>query len=318
MASDISALRVCGLTRRYGARTALDALDLDVQPGDLYGFLGPNGAGKTTAIRCILGLIQADDGTVSIFGETDPVRRRAQVGAMVETPAFHAWLSGRMNLELACGWAGFPLADTAAAVEEALTRTGLADRADEPVRGYSLGMKQRLGIARALVTRPKLLILDEPTNGLDPRGMREVRDLLEELVRRDRITVFVSSHILAEVEAMCTRVGILDAGKLTAEGRVTELLAGSAARGGGATPVERVAVRVDDGARARAIFRGIEGVEIVEADGDGAFQLGLRGTSAMAVNRALVLGEVGVRALVPHEDTLEDVYLSVTKKGGAT
>ncbi len=315
MASDISALRVCGLTRRYGARMALDALDLDVQPGDLYGFLGPNGAGKTTAIRCILGLIQADDGTVSIFGETDPVRRRAQVGAMVETPAFHAWLSGRMNLELACGWAGFPLADTAAAVEEALTRTGLADRADEPVRGYSLGMKQRLGIARALVTRPKLLVLDEPTNGLDPRGMREVRDLLEELVRRDRITVFVSSHLLAEVEAMCTRVGILDAGKLTAEGRVSELLAGSAVRGGAA---ERVAVRVDDPVRARGVLEGLAGVEIVEDDGSGAFQLRLRGASAMAVNRALVIGEVGVRALVPHEETLEDVYLSVTKKGGAT
>ncbi len=315
MASDISALRVRGLTRRYGARTALDALDLDVRPGDLYGFLGPNGAGKTTAIRCILGLIESDAGTVSIFGETDPVRRRAQVGAMVETPAFHLWLSGRVNLELACGWAGFPLADTAAAVEEALARTGLADRADEPVRGYSLGMKQRLGIARALVTRPRLLVLDEPTNGLDPRGMREVRDLLEELVRRDRLTVFVSSHLLAEVEAMCTRVGILDAGKLTAEGRVSELLAGSAAREGTS---ERVAVRVDDPVRARGVLEGLVGVEIVEDDGAGAFQLGLRGTNAADVNRALVRGEVGVRALVPHEESLEDVYLSVTKKGGAT
>ena len=317
MASDISALRVRGLTRRYGTRTALDALDLDVQPGDLYGFLGPNGAGKTTAIRCILGLIEADAGDVSIYGETDPVRRRAQVGAMVETPAFHQWLSGRMNLELACGWAGFPLADTAAAVQEALARTGLADRADEPVRGYSLGMKQRLGIARALVTRPRLLVLDEPTNGLDPRGMREIRDLLEELVRRDKITVFVSSHLLAEVEAMCTRVGILDAGKLTAEGRVSELLAGSAT-GGGASALERVAVRVDDPVRARGVLEALEGVEILEADGSGAFQLGLRGTKAAAVNRALVVAEVGVQALVPHEESLEDVYLSVTQKGGAT
>ena len=317
MASDISALRVRGLTRRYGARTALDALDLDVRPGDLYGFLGPNGAGKTTAIRCILGLIEADAGDVSIYGETDPVRRRAQVGAMVETPAFYQWLSGRMNLELACGWAGFPLADTAAAVQEALARTGLADRADEPVRGYSLGMKQRLGIARALVTRPRLLVLDEPTNGLDPRGMREIRDLLEELVRRDKITVFVSSHLLAEVEAMCTRVGILDAGKLTAEGRVSELLAGSAT-GGGASALERVAVRVDDPVRARGVLEALEGVEILEADGAGAFQLGLRGTKAAAVNRALVVAEVGVQALVPHEESLEDVYLSVTKKGGAT
>ncbi|MFN7145267.1 MAG: ABC transporter ATP-binding protein, partial [Myxococcota bacterium] len=287
MTSDDSALRVRGLARRYGARAAVEGLDLDVRPGDLYGFLGPNGAGKTTAIRCILGLIKRDAGTVEIFGNADPVTQRVGVGAMVETPRFHEWLSGRANLEIACAYAG---RGGGAEIDRALERVGLAQRAGDAVRGYSLGMKQRLGIARALVGEPKLLVLDEPTNGLDPRGMREVRDLLVELARRDRLTVFVSSHLLSEVEAMCNRVGIIDKGVLRAEGRMDELLAMAAGR-------KQVEIGVEDRAAAVRAIAGIAGAEIVGDGAEGRIRVALDGLDAVGLNRALVQAGVGVGEL---------------------
>ncbi len=305
MASDVSALRVRGLTRRYGARTVVDRLDLDVRAGDLYGFLGPNGAGKTTAIRCILGLIQRDSGEVSIFGESDPVRQRAGLGAMVETPRFHEWLDARANLEIACAYAG---AGDAASIDDALARVGLAERARERVRGYSLGMKQRLGIARALVGRPRLLVLDEPTNGLDPRGMREVRDLLKELVRRDGLTVFVSSHLLAEVQVLCNRVGILDAGMLKQEGRVSDLLAAPAG-------LRQVEIGVDDRVRALDVIARSGNAELAGEADEGRLLVTLRAGEAADLNAALVQGGVRVHALLPRQGSLEDVYLSVTAKG---
>jgi len=300
--SDVPALAVNGLSRFYGKRAAVRKLDLRVQPGDLYGFLGPNGAGKTTAIRAILGLIARSEGTVEIFGERDMVRQRAEVGAMVETPAFNDWLSGRANLTIAAAYAG---RGSAADIDEALDRVGLRDRAKEKVRGYSLGMRQRLGIARALLGRPKLLVLDEPTNGLDPRGMREVRELLTELVRRDGLTVFVSSHLLSEVEAMCTRVGILDRGELRAEGTVQELVQ----RLGGSTDLE---VGVSDRPAALTVLSKLEGVT-VEGDGEaGRMLLKLKGLEPAVVNRALVLAGVEVSSLVPRAGTLEELFLSVT------
>lgn len=278
-------------------------LSFTVRPGDLYGFLGPNGAGKTTAIRCILGLIRRDGGRVRIFGEEDPVRQRARVGALVETPTFHGWLSGRTNLEIAAAYAGE--VDTAD-IQRALDRVGLTDRADEPVRRYSLGMKQRLGIARALVAKPRLLVLDEPTNGLDPRGMREVRELLIELVRADGLTVFVSSHLLGEVEAMCNRVAILDRGELRAEGAPGELLRGVETR-------SEVEVRVDDVARARQVIAALAGAAEVGEAADGALRVSLGdGATPEGLNRALVQGGVGVRALVPKGRSLEDEFLAMT------
>ena len=302
MTSDVPALAVNGLSRFYGKRAAVRKLDLRVQPGDLYGFLGPNGAGKTTAIRAILGLIARSKGTVEIFGERDMVRQRAEVGAMVETPAFNDWLSGRANLTIAAAYAG---RGSAADIDEALDRVGLRDRAKEKVRGYSLGMRQRLGIARALLGRPKLLVLDEPTNGLDPRGMREVRELLTELVRRDGLTVFVSSHLLSEVETMCTRVGILDRGELRAEGTVQELVQ----RLGGSTDLE---VGVSDRPAALTVLSKLEGVT-VEGDGEaGRMLLKLKGLEPAVVNRALVLAGVEVSSLVPRAGTLEELFLSVT------
>ncbi|MDP2315155.1 MAG: ABC transporter ATP-binding protein [Pseudomonadota bacterium] len=302
MTSDDSALRVRGLARRYGSRAAVDNLDLDVRPGDLYGFLGPNGAGKTTAIRCILGLIRRDAGSVEIFGDADSVTQRTGVGAMVETPRFHEWLSGRANLEVAAAYAG---RGDAAEIDRALDRVGLTARKGDKVKGYSLGMKQRLGIARALVGQPRLLVLDEPTNGLDPRGMREVRDLLVELARRDNLTVFVSSHLLSEVEAMCNRVGIIDKGVLKAEGRMDELLARASGR-------REVEIEVDDRANAVRALAGIPGAEIVADGADGRICVALEQMDAAGLNRALVLAGVGVGGLIPRTGSLEELFLSVT------
>jgi ABC-2 type transport system ATP-binding protein len=289
----VSALEVQGLSRRFGSRVALSGLNLVVEPGDI------NGAGKTTALRCILGLIRADAGKVAIFGETDPVRRRRHVGALVETPHFYEWLSGRANLALACAYAGLKPAEV---VDEALTRVGLLDRGDDPVKAYSLGMKQRLGLARAILGRPKLLLLDEPTNGMDPQGMRDVRELIGRLARTDGLTVLVSSHLLYEVEALATRVGILRTGKLVAEGDVRELLGG---------PVTRVEVGAPDMAALGAALAEIGGAT-VEGEGEhGRVLVSLDGLDAAGLNRALHQKGVSVEALVGRGRSLEDLFISL-------
>ena len=213
MASD--ALVTNGISRRFGQREALRALSFSVRKGEIYGFLGPNGAGKTTAIRCILGLIKADSGSVSIFGDHHSVSRLTGVGSMVETPAFHGFMTGHENLALSAAYAALE----ESVIPPALQAVGLADRAHEVVDGYSLGMRQRLGLARAIMGSPRLLILDEPTNGMDPRGMKDVRDLLVGLAAQGT-SILVSSHLLAEVQQFCTRVGILDHGVLVHEGVV--------------------------------------------------------------------------------------------------
>ena len=299
------ALEVRGLTRRYGARAAVADLDLTVRAGDVYGFLGPNGAGKTTAMRCILGLIQRDAGTVRLFGEDEGVAARRHVGAIIETPAFHGWLSGKENLRLAAAYAGL----TGAAVNEELTRVlqrvGLGERGSDKAGTYSLGMKQRLGIARALLGRPRLMMLDEPTNGLDPRGMREMRELIRSLALHDGITVFVSSHLLQEVQAICNRVGILQEGRLRAEGDVDALLAGAAER--------VVEIRAADGAALAAVLDGRDDLEVLGAGAHGRVRVRLRGElSAAALNRDLVRADVMVEAFVPETRSLEDVFLEVT------
>lgn len=299
-----SAMRVVGLERRFGARAAVKGLDLDVRVGDLYGFLGPNGAGKTTAIRAILGLIARDRGEVEILGSRDPVAQRRNVGAMVETPRFYDWLSGRANLQIAAAYTG---AVDGAEIEGALDRVGLRERAADRVRGYSLGMRQRLGIARALLGRPKLLVLDEPTNGLDPRGMREVRDLLKDLVGRDGLTVFVSSHLLSEVQAMCNRVGIIDKGVLKAEGRVSELVAGLG-------PATQVEVGVGDRAAAARVIEKLDGADLVGPAEEDRLLVGLRGLDPAALNVALVQAGIAVHALVPRSGSLEDLFLAVTSQ----
>lgn len=301
-----NALVTSGLTRRFGRRVAVQDLSLQVHEGDIYGFLGPNGAGKTTAIRCMLGLLRPDEGSVQIFGETDPVAQRRHVGALVETPAFHGWMSARANLEMAAAYAS--IGQAGPAIDEALARVGLHGRDREAVRGYSLGMRQRLGIARALVGQPRLLILDEPTNGLDPRGMKEVRDLLKDLARGG-LTVFVSSHLLGEVEQLCTRVGILEKGRLVYEGEPTGL--GPAAARGGDTFVD---VGARDPAALAAALAKIPGASLAGDGEGGRARIKLDGLDSAGLNRALVGAGVEVEALVPVERSLEDVFLSLTTK----
>ncbi len=300
------ALEVEGLTRSYGARVVVNDLHLCVQEGDVYGFLGPNGAGKTTAMRCMLGLIRPNQGTVAFFGERDPVRARHHVGAIVETPAFHGWMTGRQNLQQACAYAGLFGAEAEAEMARVLERVGLTERARDRAGTYSLGMKQRLAIARALLGRPRLLMLDEPTNGLDPRGMREMRDLVRSLALHDRITIFISSHLLAEVQAICNRVGIIQLGMLRAEGRVEELLV----EGVDVTTVE---VGSPDPAALALALGAIEGVETLGPGRSGRLLLRLSGLSTEVLVGRLVSGGVAVNAVVPTERNLEDVFLEVTQ-----
>ena len=302
----MTALAVRGLRKRYGAIDAVDGLDLVVQRGELYGFLGPNGAGKTTTIRMALGLILPTAGEVEVLGERvapgapPPLDR---VGALVEEPAFWRFLSGRRNLEYLAR-AGGSGADTRArlgCVDDVLARVGLTEAADKKVKAYSQGMRQRLGIALALLGRPELLMLDEPTNGLDPTGMREVRGLLRELANGGT-TVFVSSHLLSEVEAVCDRVGVMARGRLVAEGE-PGTLRGAAVRH---------RLEVDDPERAMRILSTVTGVTAELAAG-GVRVRAEDGATPADVNDALVRAGIRVSALVPERDTLEDVFFTLVE-----
>jgi ABC-2 type transport system ATP-binding protein len=219
-----------GLTKSFGARLAVNQVNLEVRRGDVFGLLGPNGSGKTTTLRMLLGLVWPTGGRIEMFGAdvTLPGKRREalqRVGAIVEQPAFYPFLSGRQNLAGVATFAGLPdTSATSARIDTVLQQVSLAQRATDTYRKYSLGMKQRLGIAAALLTDPELVLLDEPTNGLDPAGMVEVRALIGQLAQRGT-TVFLCSHLLHEVQQVCTRVAILKDGALLAQGHVSELLA---------------------------------------------------------------------------------------------
>jgi ABC-2 type transport system ATP-binding protein len=294
-------IRTQGLTKHFGQVVAVDGLDLDVDEGDIYGFLGPNGSGKTTTVRMLLGLVLATSGTIELLGREMPRHGREvlpDVGALVEGPAAYAGLSGRANLALvdAMGVGGSRV-DRARRVDDALDRVGLGGVDGRPVRAYSLGMRQRLGLAATLIRRPRLLVLDEPTNGLDPQGIREIRDLLAEL-NRAGTTVFLSSHLLAEVEQLCDRVGVLDRGRLVVQDRLDAL------RG----PTGRLRVRTPDVEAARALLDGQ--VERVAAD-----ELLVRHGDPAALNRLLVESGIRVELLAPEQRTLEDVVLEATGAG---
>lgn len=287
-----------GLTKRYGAITAVDGLDLSVDEGDVFGFLGANGSGKTTTVRMLLGLVLATSGEIEVLGQRMPQQTRAvlpHVGALVEGPAAYGNLSGRANLRVfdAMGEGG-DRRSRKRRTEEVLERVGLAGVDSRPVKAYSLGMRQRLGLAAALLRRPRLLILDEPTNGLDPQGIREIRDLLLEL-NAEGVTVFLSSHLLAEVEQLCTRIAVLDRGRLILQGRVDDLT----------PPTGRYLVRTPDVTTARGLLDGQ--VEWV----DDASML-IRHDDAAALNNRLVTGGVRVEELAPERRTLEQVVLEAS------
>ena len=301
------ALVVRGLSRRFGARTAVKDLNLTVREGDVYGFLGPNGAGKTTAMRCMLGLIRAASGTVQIFGQSGRQGRGA-VGAIIEAPSFHGWLSGRDNLRLAAAYAGLATSRVSSEIDRVLERVGLKERGRDRAGTYSHGMKQRLAIARALLGGPKLLMLDEPTNGLDPSGMREVRDLVRALAQHDRITVFISSHLLAEVQAICNRVGILSEGVLQTEGDVRALLSADA------SPIRFVEVGTSSAHKLEQAVDPWSEVELEGMGADGRLRLRVQGLPVPELVERLVRAGVPLEAVVPEKRNLEDVFLEVTTR----
>jgi ABC-2 type transport system ATP-binding protein len=299
------ALATRGLAKRYGSRTALDGLDLRVPTGVVYGFLGPNGAGKTTTMRILTGLVRPDAGSVEVLGR--PFGRRARhrlfdVGALIEAPSFYPFLSGRENLRsLAASGAPTP----AALIDELLDLVNLGDRAGDRVSGYSLGMKQRLGIAGALLSDPKLLLLDEPANGLDPAGIAGMRDTLRALAAAGK-TVFVSSHILSEVQQLADVVGIVARGKLVREGAVEALLREEGTIRVRVTPAE---VPV-----AGPVLEAVAGHGAVTAEqGPEAGWLAVRFDPGRASELNRALAGAGVYAgRIEGGTTLESLFLEVT------
>jgi ABC-type multidrug transport system ATPase subunit len=294
--SDILA-QARGLTKRYGERVSVENLTMTVRRGEVYGFLGPNGAGKTTTLRMLLGLIEPTSGTALVAGRRpgDP-DGLARVGALVESPAFYPYLNGRENLEVLARYAEVP----EKRIDEVLDVVELADRAGDSFKTYSLGMKQRLGVAAALLKQPELLILDEPTNGLDPKGMADMRDLVRR-VGTGQTSVLLSSHLLGEIEQICDRVGIIRAGHLVAEGRVDDLR--------GAT---ELIVRAEPVARASQVIERLYGADRVRLSGD---QIYLQADPALApkVARELIAADVDLIELVPRQQTLEEVFLHMTE-----
>jgi ABC-2 type transport system ATP-binding protein len=291
-----------GLVKRYGDVTAVDNVDLTVRAGDVYGYLGPNGAGKTTSLRMLLGLIRPDAGTAKLFGR-DPLEEGARaldgVAGFVEAPRFYPYLSGRRNLEMVAALDG---GDATARIPEALDTVELTPRAKDRVGGYSHGMRQRLGIAGALLRDPRLLLLDEPTTGLDPGGMRDMRALVKRLAGQG-ITVLLSSHLMGEVEDLCDRVAIVRTGKVVYEGSLPELLASTAGR---------YTLRTTDDVRAAALAAERPGVSDVRF-ADGGLTLSASEEAAVALSIALGETGIGIAALVPRTATLEELFFRMTE-----
>ena len=286
-----------GLGKRYGSITAVRDLNISVRRGEVYGFLGPNGAGKTTTLRMLLGLIEPSSGAAEVLGQEPGSPQGLQgVGALVESPAFYPYLSGRDNLRVMARYCGVP----DERVAEVLGQVELAGRATDKFKKYSLGMKQRLGVAAALLKDPELLILDEPTNGLDPRGMADMRAIIRRVGHGER-TVLLSSHLLGEVEQVCDRVGVIHRGELVIEGTVDEL------RGGGGILVK--AEPLEEAQRVAAGLAGVEGVEVE----DGMLVLDTDPEKAAEINASLVSAGVRVSELRPLARSLEDAFLELTR-----
>jgi ABC-2 type transport system ATP-binding protein len=307
--SDGIAVRTRGLTRRFGRQLAVDEADLCVPTGSIYGFLGPNGSGKTTTIRMLLGLLAADAGDIEVLGHPIPGRASVvlpRVGALIEGPAFHPYISGEQNLRRLDQMDA--TADPTTARERigaALARVGLTAAAGKRYRNYSLGMKQRLGLAAALLQPRDLLVLDEPTNGLDPQGTREVRKLVRELAS-DGTTVLVSSHLLSEIEQVATHVGMMSGGRLVRQGTLADVLADGAAR---------IRVTTPDLDAARAAMQRL-GLAAVSVDHERlTLTARLDGVASEDVARDLVTGGIRLQGLAVERPDLEDLFVSITGEG---
>lgn len=297
------------LVKRYGPVTAVDGVSLTVRAGDVYGYLGPNGAGKTTVLRMLLGLIGPDEGTAQLFGR-DPERVGTKalegVAGFVEAPRFYPYLSGRRNLELLAAYDGGGAADR---IDDALIAVELDGREREKVGGYSQGMRQRLGIAGALLRDPRLLLLDEPSTGLDPAGMRDMRRLVRRLAD-EGMTILLSSHLMGEVEELCDRLAIVGRGRVRFEGTLAELVDGTTAGDGGGPTA--LGVRTSDDEAARAVLRGVEGVRAVEPDATG-LRIEVDPTGVDRLSLALAAEGIAVRELHASGTTLEERFFGLTE-----
>jgi ABC-type multidrug transport system ATPase subunit len=292
----MTVIRCEGLTKRYGSTVAVDGLDLAVEPGQVFGFLGPNGSGKTTTMRMLLGLVRPTAGRAWVNDRPLPdPGGLSRIGAIIEEPAFYTWLTGRRNLEILAlhGPSG-------AVAGEALERVGLTAVADRKVKAYSQGMRQRLGLAAALLRHPPLLLLDEPANGMDPAGIREFRALVRSLAD-DGTTVFLSSHLLAEVEQVCDRVAVVNSGRLVEEGRVADLAS--------ARPVVRVVL---DEAERDAALTLLAGRPVRT---DGPDTIVVQDAGGREVNEMLGRGGVWARQIRVERSGLEEAFLRLTEEG---
>ena len=298
-----SVIRTDGLTKRYGDILAVDDLSLEVPGGQVFGLLGPNGSGKTTTMGMLLGLVKPTAGSFSLFGSGTPHQNALhRVGAIVETPSFYPYLSGRDNLAYYQGITG---KGNRKELDELLSKVGLADRAKSRFRTYSLGMKQRLGLAYALLGDPELLFLDEPTNGMDPAGMAEVREMIRGLGTGGR-TVLLSSHLLHEVEQVCDSVAILSKGKLIAQGNVADLVHTRAG--------ERVRLRTTDNVKAIEVLSALEWVGDVTTEGESVI-VEAPSERSSELSAALGRSEVYVTEMAADEMSLEQYFLDITGDG---
>lgn len=300
--SDI-ALQTEDLTKRFGARTAVDRLTIRVEKGDIYGFLGPNGAGKSTTLRMLLGLVRPTSGLIKFpvhATSWEYLQARSRVGAIIETPAFYENFSGRRNLQLLASLSG---GVSKKRVEEVLEIVDMRERASDPVKVYSYGMRQRLGIAQALLPTPQLIILDEPTNGLDPQGIHETRKLIRRLRDELRLTVLLSSHLLTEIEQLCNRVGIIHEGRLLYEGGPGALLA----------PTSLYKVRVDNLARAFELLSKEVGLTVSQ-NGASFLRVDADPQRLADANELLVGNGIKVYELSPVQQSLEEAFLRLTSR----
>jgi lantibiotic transport system ATP-binding protein len=295
------ALHTEKLTKRFGARTAVDRLTMSVEWGDIYGFLGPNGAGKSTTLRMLLGLVRPTSGMIKFPARETTwkyLKPRSRIGAIVETPAFYDNFSGRRNLQLLASLSGGVQSKR---VEEVLEIVELHDRARDPVREYSYGMRQRLGIAQALLPTPELIILDEPTNGLDPQGIQQTRQLIRRLRDEFKLTVVLSSHLLSEIEQLCNRVGVIYEGRLLYEGAPDALIA----------PISRFKLRVDNLSAASELLTRELGVQ-VSRNGNAFLGIDTNAEGIPDVNALLVAHGIRVYELTPVKESLEEAFLRLT------
>ena len=296
-------LEIKNLSKSFGKRKVIDDISLEVKEGEIYGFLGPNGSGKTTTIKMILRMIDNDAGEIKVNGyDTKKQFEKAMeyIGAIVENPDMYRYMTGRDNLKL---HARIRNVDEKR-IDEMLELVELKDRADDKVGKYSLGMKQRLGLALTLLHKPKVLILDEPTNGLDPAGIKKLRDILKGIAHKEGVAVFVSSHILSEMELMCDKVAVLDNGKIVKTEEIHQKEE---------EPTETIELRVKDTQKAIDILK--EKFEIEAKNQNNVLEITLATEQVPSVVKELANADVGIKAVIPKEHSLEDIFFDATKGG---